>query len=158
MHDNKRIATRCIHAGQSPDPTTGAIMTPIYQTSTYAQPSPGVFKGEYDYSRSANPTRTALEANLASLEGGKHGITFSSGLAALDAVMHLLSSGDHVVLCDDVYGGTYRQLNTIFRQFGIDFTRVDMTDLDATRDAFTNKTKLQRSLGPVLSRPAAHTR
>ena len=71
MHDNKRIATRCIHAGQSPDPTTGAIMTPIYQTSTYAQPSPGVFKGEYDYSRSANPTRTALEANLASLEGGK---------------------------------------------------------------------------------------
>lgn len=142
MHDNKRIATRCIHAGQSPDPTTGAIMTPIYQTSTYAQPSPGVFKGEYDYSRSANPTRTALEANLASLEGGKHGITFSSGLAALDAVMHLLSSGDHVVLCDDVYGGTYRQLNTIFRQFGIDFTRVDMTDLDATRDAFTNKTKL----------------
>ncbi|WP_022696560.1 cystathionine gamma-synthase [Euryhalocaulis caribicus] len=142
MHDNKRIATRCIHAGQSPDPTTGAIMTPIYQTSTYAQPSPGVFKGEYDYSRSANPTRTALEANLASLEGGKHGITFSSGLAALDAVMHLLSSGDHVVLCDDVYGGTYRQLNTIFRQFGIDFTRVDMTDLDATRDAFTDKTKL----------------
>jgi len=142
MHDNKRIATRCIHAGQSPDPTTGAIMTPIYQTSTYAQPSPGVFKGEYDYSRSANPTRTALEANLASLEGGKHGITFSSGLAALDAVMHLLSSGDHVVLCDDVYGGTYRQLNTIFRQFGIEFTRVDMTDLDATRDAFTDKTKL----------------
>lgn len=142
MHDNKRIATRCIHAGQSPDPTTGAIMTPIYQTSTYAQPSPGVFKGEYDYSRSANPTRTALEANLASLEGGRHGITFSSGLAALDAVMHLLSSGDHVVLCDDVYGGTYRQLNTIFRQFGIDFTRVDMTDLDATRDAFTDKTRL----------------
>lgn len=142
MHDNKRIATRCIHAGQAPDPTTGAIMTPIYQTSTYAQPSPGVFKGEYDYSRSANPTRTALEANLAALEGGRHGIAFSSGLAALDAVMHLLSSGDHVVLCDDVYGGTYRQLNTIFRQFGIDFTRVDMTDLDATRDAFTDKTKL----------------
>jgi len=142
VHDNKRIATRCIHAGQSPDPTTGAIMTPIYQTSTYVQSSPGVFKENYDYSRSANPTRTALEANLASLEGGRHGVAFSSGLAALDAVIHLLESGDHVVLCDDVYGGTYRQLNTIFRQLGIRFTRVDMTDLDATRDAFEETTKL----------------
>jgi len=142
MHNDKKFATRCIHAGQSPDPTTGAIMTPIYQTSTYVQESPGKFHEPYDYSRSANPTRTALEANLAALEGGAHGISFSSGLAAMDAVMHLLSSGDHVVLCDDVYGGTYRQLNTIFRQLGISFTRVDMTDPDATRAAFKAETKL----------------
>lgn len=137
-----RFDTRCIHAGQSPDPTTGAIMTPIYQTSTYAQSSPGVFKDNYDYSRSANPTRTALEANLASLEGGKHGICFASGLASLAAVIHLLSSGDHVVLGDDVYGGTFRLLDKVFKQLGIDYTRVDMTDLPGVEASFTPNTKL----------------
>jgi cystathionine gamma-lyase len=141
-HDNKGFGTRCIHAGQQPDPTTGAIMTPVYQTSTYVQKSPGVVIEDYDYARSANPTRKALEANLASLEGGRHGIMFASGLASLAGCIHLLSSGDHVVLCDDVYGGTYRSLDKVFKQFGITYTRVDMLDLDATEAAFTPKTKL----------------
>jgi cystathionine gamma-lyase len=141
-HDNKRFGTRCIHAGQQPDPTTGAIMTPVYQTSTYVQQSPGVIIEDYDYARSSNPTRKALEANLASLEGGRHGIMFASGLAALAGCVHLLSSGDHVVLCDDVYGGTFRTLDKVFKQFGITYTRVDMTDLGATEAAFTPKTKL----------------
>lgn len=141
-HDNKRFATRCIHAGQRPDPTTGAIMTPVYQTSTYVQQSPGVIIEDYDYARSANPTRKALEENLASLEGGRHGLVFGSGLAALAACVHLLQSGDHVVLCDDVYGGTFRTLDKVFKQFGVTYTRVDMTDLDATEAAFTAKTKL----------------
>jgi cystathionine gamma-lyase len=142
VHHNKRFATRCIHAGQSPDPTTGAIMTPVYQTSTYVQESPGVIKEDYDYARSANPTRKALEENIASLEGGRHGIMFASGLASLAACIHLLSSGDHVVLCDDVYGGTYRSLDKVFKPFGVTYTRVDMTDLDATEAAFTSSTKL----------------
>jgi cystathionine gamma-lyase len=140
--DNKQFATRAIHAGQAPDPSTGAIMTPIYQTSTYVQTSPGEFIENYDYSRSANPTRTALEANLASLEGGKHGIAFSSGVASLAACIHLLNSGDHVLLCDDVYGGTFRMFNNVFNQLGVEFTRVDMTDPDATRAAMTSKTKI----------------
>ena len=142
MHDSMRFATRCIHAGQSPDPTTGAICTPVYQTSTYVQESPGKFKGEYDYSRSANPTRTALEANLASLEGGAHGLAFSSGVASLSATLHLLRSGDHVVLCDDVYGGTYRVFKMVFEQLGISATRVDMTDPGAVDNAITEKTRL----------------
>lgn len=141
-HDNKGFGTRCIHAGQQPDPTTGAIMTPVYQTSTYVQKSPGVIIEDYDYARSANPTRKALEANIASLEGGRHGIMYASGLAALASCVHLLSSGDHVVLCDDVYGGTFRTMDKVFKQFGITYTRVDMTDLDATAAAFTPNTKL----------------
>ncbi len=142
MHHNKRFGTRCIHAGQRPDPTTGAIMTPVYQSSTYVQESPGVIIDDYDYARSANPTRKALEANIASLEGGRHGLMFASGLASLAACIHLLSSGDHVVLCDDVYGGTFRTLDKVFRQFGVTYTRVDMTDLEATKAAFTPATKL----------------
>jgi cystathionine gamma-lyase len=142
QYDNKGFATRCIHAGQRPDPTTGAIMTPVYQTSTYVQQSPGVVIEDYDYARSANPTRKALEENLASLEGARHGIMFSSGLAALAACVHLLSSGDHVVLCDDVYGGTFRSLDKVFKQFGVTYTRVDMTDLGATEAAFTARTRL----------------
>lgn len=136
------FGTRAIHAGQSPDPTTGAVMTPVYMTSTYAQASPGVIKGDYDYSRSANPTRTALEANLASLEGGKRGFCFSSGLAAMDCVLHTLSAGDHIVLSDDVYGGTFRLLDKVYKQLGLVATRVDMTDLGATERAMTPKTKL----------------
>lgn len=143
MHyDNKRFGTRCIHAGQRPDPTTGAIMTPVYQNSTYIQQSPGVIIDDYDYARSSNPTRKALEANLASLEGGRHGLMFASGLAAQAACIHLLSAGDHVVLSDDVYGGTYRQYDKVFKQFGITYTRADMTDMNALESAFTAKTKL----------------
>ena len=139
---NKHFSTRCIHAGQEPDPTTGAIMTPVYQTSTFVQTSPGEFIDNFDYSRSANPTRTALEANLASLEGGRHGISFASGSASLAACIHLLSAGDHVLLCDDVYGGTFRMFNNVFERLGIQFTRVDMTNAALTRAAFTDKTKL----------------
>ncbi len=137
-----RFGTRAIHAGQSPDPSTGAIMTPVYMTSTYVQASPGVAKDGYDYARSKNPTRTALEQNLASLEGGAHGFCFSSGLGSIDCVLHTLSSGDHVVLCDDVYGGTFRLIDKVFRHQGISFTRVDMTDLNKTAEAFTPKTRL----------------
>ncbi len=137
-----RFATRAIHAGQRPDPTTGAIMTPVYMTSTFVQSSPGVVKDGYDYARSKNPTRSALEGNLASLEGGKHGFCFSSGLASTDCVLHTLKAGDHVVLCDDVYGGTFRLMDKVFKHHGLTFTRVDMTDLDATEKAFTPATKL----------------
>ena len=142
MHHDAHFATRAVHAGQAPDPTTGAVMTPIYMTSTYAQPSPGVFKGEFDYSRSANPTRTALEGNLAALENGKFALAFASGCAALCCILHTLSSGDHVVVCDDVYGGTFRVYDKVFKQLGIAFTQADLTDLAATRGAFTDRTKL----------------
>jgi cystathionine gamma-lyase len=153
VHHNKGFGTRCIHAGQQPDPTTGAIMTPVYQTSTYVQESPGVIKEDYDYARSSNPTRKALEANIASLEGGRHGFMFASGLASLAACIHLLQSGDHVILCDDVYGGTYRSFDKVFKQFGITYSRVDMTDLNTTEGAFTPKTKmiwLETPTNPLL--------
>ncbi len=154
MHDdNKRFGTRCIHAGQQPDPSTGAIMTPVYQTSTFVQQSPGVIIDDYDYARSANPTRKALEANLASLEGGRHGFNFASGLAAQAACIHLLSSGDHVVLSDDVYGGTYRQFDKVFKQFGITYTRADLTDLASAEAAFKANTKmvwLETPTNPLL--------
>ncbi len=150
---NEHFATRCIHAGQQPDPSTGAIMTPVYQTSTFVQTSPGEFIEDYDYARSANPTRRALEANLANLEGGRHGICFASGSASLAACIHLLSAGDHVLLCDDVYGGTFRMFNNVFGRLGINFTRVDMTDIKAMRSAFTDKTKmvwLETPTNPML--------
>ena len=137
-----RFGTRAIHAGQAPDPTTGAVMTPIYQTSTYVQASPGVVKDGYDYSRSKNPTRTALEANLASLEGARHAFCFSSGLGAMDCVLHMLRAGDHIVLCDDVYGGSFRIIDKVFSHLGITATRVDMTDLAATERAITDRTRL----------------
>ena len=154
MHDdNKRFGTRCIHAGQQPDPSTGAIMTPVYQTSTFVQQSPGVIIEDYDYARSANPTRKALEANLASLEGGCRGFNFASGLAAQAACIHLLASGDHVVLSDDVYGGTYRQFDKVFKQFGITYTRANLTDLNAAEAAFKSNTKmvwLETPTNPLL--------
>ncbi|MFG0258777.1 MAG: trans-sulfuration enzyme family protein, partial [Phycisphaerales bacterium JB041] len=142
MNENARFATRAIHAGQRPDPATGAIMTPVYQTATYAQPSPGTFIGEFDYSRSANPTRTALEANLASLEGGRHGLCFGSGCAAMDCVLHQLKPGDHIILCDDVYGGTNRLFHRVYDRHGIEISLVDLTDHDAARSAFRPETKL----------------
>lgn len=139
--ESQGFGTRAIHAGQSPDPTTGAIMTPVYLTSTFVQESPGVLKG-YDYSRSGNPTRTALEANLASLEGGRFGFAFASGLAAMDCMLHTLSAGDHVVLSDDVYGGSFRILDKAYKQLGFQITRVDMSDLRATEAAIREGTKL----------------
>jgi cystathionine gamma-lyase len=136
------FGTRAIHAGQQPDPTTGAIVTPIYQTSTFVQESPGVIKGEYDYSRAANPTRDALQDNLASLEGGKYGLCFASGVAATGVVLHLLSAGDKVLLCDDVYGGTNRLFHRVFAQLGVETVLVDMTDPARVAAAMDEKVKL----------------
>ncbi|GJQ29502.1 MAG: cystathionine gamma-synthase [Phycisphaerae bacterium] len=147
------FATHCIHAGQAPDPSTGAIMTPVYMTSTYVQSSPGVFKDGYDYARSKNPTRTALEANFAALEGATHAFAFSSGLAAMDCVLHQLRAGDHVVLSDDVYGGSFRQLDKVFRHLGLETTRVDMTDLPAIERAMRPSTRavwLETPSNPML--------
>lgn len=135
------FATRAVHAGQSPDPATGAIMTPVYLTSTYVQQSPGRHKG-YDYARTAHPTRQALEKNLASLEGAAFGLCFSSGMAAAATVIEALSSGDHVLCGNDLYGGTYRAFTKVFARFGMAFSFVDATDLTAVAAAFTPKTKL----------------
>lgn len=135
------FATRAIHAGQEPAPGNGAIMTPIYQTSTFVQSSPGVHSG-YDYSRSGNPTRAALEANLASLEGAGHGFCFASGCSAASAVMHLLQQGDHVICCDDVYGGTFRLFDKVFRHHGISYSFVDLTDIEDVERSFNERTKL----------------
>lgn len=120
------FSTRAIHAGQSPDPTTGAIMTPIYMTSTFVQASPGVHKG-YEYSRTSNPTRKAFEDCLASLEEGTHGFAFASGCAATATILHLLQKGDHVVTCDDMYGGTFRLFDKVIKNQGLDFDYVDLT-------------------------------
>lgn len=129
MADSKNLGfgTKAIHAGQEPDPTTGAIMTPIYQTSTYTQVSPGSHKG-YAYARGKNPTRTALENCLAALEGAKYGLCFSSGMGAIDAVAKLLRPGDEVITGDDLYGGTYRMFTKVFANFGIKFHFIDMKD------------------------------
>lgn len=136
-----KFGTKAIHAGQAPDPTTGAIMTPIYQTSTFAQESPGKHKG-YEYARTQNPTRSALEANLAALENAKFGRCYGSGLAATDAILKMLSPGDEIISTNDLYGGTFRIFTKIYEKFGLKFTFVDMKDLDAFSKAFTDKTKL----------------
>lgn len=141
MSEQYRIETLAIHAGQEPDPSTGAIMTPIYQTSTYVLPKVGQNRG-YEYSRSDNPTRTALQANLAALEGAKYGLAFASGLAATDIVMRLMRPGDHIVVGDDVYGGTYRMFDKILKHYGLQFSFVDLTDLDAFHQALRAETKL----------------
>lgn len=136
-----KFGTKAIHAGQEPDPTTGAIMTPIYQTSTYYQKSPGDHKG-YEYSRGTNPTRTALENCLAALENAKHGLAFSSGMSATDAVLKLLMPGDEVITGNDLYGGSYRMFTKIFANYGIRFHFIDLSD-PANILNFTNeKTKL----------------
>jgi cystathionine gamma-lyase len=128
MADPKsRFDTLAIHAGQHPDPTTGAVMTPVYLTSTYVQDGPGHHKG-YEYSRTQNPTRHALQDCLAALEGARFGLAFASGLAATDAILHLLSAGDHVLASDDVYGGTFRLFDKVYRRHGLEFSYVDMTD------------------------------
>jgi cystathionine gamma-lyase len=136
-----RFATKAIHAGVEPDPATGAIMTPVYLTSTYAQSAPGQHKG-YEYSRSDHPTRAVLERNLSSLEGVEYGLAFASGLAAENAVLSLLQPGDHVVATRDLYGGTYRLFEQVWAKYGIEFTYADGDDLDALRRAFRPNTKL----------------
>lgn len=143
MADSKELgfATRAVHAGQSPDPSTGAIMTPVYLTSTYVQEWPDRHKG-YDYARTVHPTRSALEANLAALEGAKHGLCFASGMAATSTVAEALSAGDHVLCSNDLYGGTYRVFTKVFARFGMTFSFVDATDLSAMAAAFTPKTRL----------------
>ena len=139
--DMYKFGTRAIHAGQEPDPTTGAIMTPIYQTSTYVQESPGKHKG-YAYARGKNPTRVALEKCLASLENAKHGICFSSGQGAEDAIIKLLRPGDEVIATDDIYGGSYRMFTKIYEHFGIKFRFVDMTNAASIENFITEKTKM----------------
>jgi len=135
------FGTRAVHAGQQPDPSTGAIMPPVFMTSTYVQESPGVHRG-YDYSRTINPTRVALEGNLAALEGGRHGLAYGSGMAAATNVLSLLSSGAHVVAGNDLYGGSYRLMRQVFERFGMTFTFVDPTNETAFRAALRPETKM----------------
>lgn len=147
-----RFETRAIHAGQPPDPSTGAVCTPVYMTSTFAQSAPGVHQG-YDYSRADNPTRTALEGNLAALEGASHAITFASGCAATAAVMHLVGAGAHVISMDDVYGGTRRLFSQVFAKADRAFTYVDLRDPDAFLGALRPNTKalwIETPTNPLL--------
>ena len=152
VSDAMRFDTLAIHAGQEPDPTTGAIMTPVYLTSTYVQAGPGEHKG-YEYSRTKNPTRTALEACLAALEGARFGYAFASGLAATDTLMHLLDAGDHVVCSDDVYGGTFRIFDKVFKRQGLNFTFVDLSKPGTLEAVITPRTRfvwLETPTNPTL--------
>jgi len=145
--------TACVHAGQPPDPTTGAVMMPIYQTATYVQDGVGQHRG-YDYSRTGNPTRTALEACLAALEGGDFGLAFASGMAATDTVLRLLAPRDHILAGNDVYGGTFRLFERVLRPYGLDFTYVDTTDLNQVRSGLRPKTRmiwLETPTNPLLN-------
>ena len=141
MGKYESIYTKAVHAGVKPDEATGAIMTPIYQTSTFVQQSPGVHKG-WDYTRGGNPTRDALEESFAALEGAKYGLAFSSGLAAVQAVIQTLNPKDHVLVCDDVYGGTGRLFRKLFAKYGIDFDFVDMTNESTLESKFKKETAL----------------
>ncbi len=146
------FSTKAIHVGQAADPTTGAVITPIYQTSTYLQEELGKHKG-YEYSRTHNPTRTALETCLASLETAKYGLAFASGMAAISCVMNLLQSGDHVVVGEDVYGGTYRLFNNVLTRYGITFSFVDARDFEQVAGAIKKNTKmlwLETPTNPLL--------
>jgi len=148
-----KFGTKAIHAGVEPDPSTGAIMTPIYQTSTYVQAAPGDHKG-YQYARTKNPTRTALEKSLAALENGKHGICFASGLAAMDAVMKLLKPGDEILSTNDLYGGSYRLITKIYEPYGLKGKFVNMQDASAIEKQITKNTKLiwvETPTNPMLS-------
>ncbi|MDG5761421.1 cystathionine gamma-synthase [Natronococcus sp. A-GB1] len=151
--DEFRFETRSIHAGQEPDEETGALMTPIHANSTYRQDAPGEHRG-YEYSRTGNPTRTDLEENLASLENADYGRAFSSGMGSINTVLNLLESGDHVVTGNDVYGGTHRIFTQVYEDYDIDFTFVDMTDLDAIESAFREETELlwlETPTNPLMS-------
>jgi cystathionine beta-lyase/cystathionine gamma-synthase len=152
LNDTARFSTICIHAGQEPDPSTGAIITPIYQTSTYVQQGLGQHKG-FEYGRTQNPTRMALEANLAAIEAGTAGFAFASGMAAIDAILTRLESGDHLVVSDNTYGGTFRLFERVRRKFGLDFTYVDTSRLELIAPAITNKTKylfIETPTNPML--------
>ncbi len=140
-HGNYKLDTKLIHAGVEPDPTTGAIMTPIYQTSTYVQAAPGDHKG-YEYARTQNPTRTVLQNALAAIENGTHGLSFGSGMAATDAVMKLLAPGDEVIVSNDLYGGTYRIMTKVFANYGIKFQFIDMHDVQNITKFVTPATKM----------------
>jgi len=151
-HRTHGLATRALHVGQGPDPATGAVVVPIHLATTFAQESPGRHRG-FEYSRSGNPTRANLEECLASLEGAAHGLAFSSGLAATATVMLLLEPGDHVVFTEDVYGGTFRLFDKVFRRYGLTFTSVDPTDPDAVAAAMTDRTRmvwLESPTNPLL--------
>ena len=150
-----RFATICIHAGQEPDPSTGAIITPIFQTSTYVQDALGQHKG-FEYARTQNPTRSALEANLAAIEGGRAAFAFASGMAAISAITARLATGDHVVVTDNTYGGTFRLFDKVLTRYGLTFSFVDTSDLAATERAITPTTKLRLHRDADQSGPAAH--
>jgi cystathionine gamma-lyase/cystathionine beta-lyase/cystathionine gamma-lyase/homocysteine desulfhydrase len=141
LRDTARFSTICIHAGQVPDPSTGAVITPIYQTSTYVQDALGQHKG-YEYARTQNPTRSALEANLAAIENGRAAFAFASGMAATGAVMTLLQAGDHVVVTDNTYGGTYRLFEQVLRRYGLEFTYVDTSRVEAIEEAIRPATRM----------------
>ena len=141
LPDTARFSTVCLHAGQEPDPSTGAIITPIFQTSTYVQEELGKHKG-YEYARTQNPTRAALEGNLAAIEGGAAAFAFASGMAAINAITSMLRSGDHVIVSDNVYGGTFRLFDKVLTRYQLSFSYVDTGDLDATARAFTPATKM----------------
>jgi cystathionine beta-lyase/cystathionine gamma-synthase len=152
LNDHARFSTVCIHAGQEPDPSTGAIITPIYQTSTYVQEGLGQHKG-FEYGRTQNPTRLALERNIAAIEAGTAAFAFASGMAAIDALLTRLESGDHVVVSDNTYGGTFRLFERVRRKFGLDFTYVDTSQLDTIDAAITAKTKylfIETPTNPML--------
>ncbi|RQH03049.1 cystathionine gamma-synthase [Natrarchaeobius oligotrophus] len=151
--DGYRFETRSIHAGQDPDEETGALMTPIHANSTYEQDAPGEHRG-YEYSRTGNPTRTDLEANLASLENAEYGRAFSSGMASINTVLNLLSAGDHVVTGNDVYGGTHRLFTQVYEEYDLEFSFVDMTDPEAIEAAFRSETELlwlETPTNPLMS-------
>jgi cystathionine beta-lyase/cystathionine gamma-synthase len=141
LPEDARFSTVCIHAGQEPDPSTGAIITPIFQTATYVQDEVGVHKG-YEYARTQNPTRSAVEANLAAIEGGKGAVAFASGMAAISAILARLGTGDHVVVTDNVYGGTFRLFDKVLTRYGLTFSFVDTSDSSQMEGAFTSATRL----------------
>jgi len=141
LDSRARFSTVCIHAGQEPDPATGAIITPIYQTSTYVQEGLGKHKG-YEYARTQNPTRAAMEANVAALEGGKAGFAFASGMAAIGAIATLLQAGDHVIVTDNTYGGTFRLFDKVLRKYQLTFSYIDTSDLAQVEAAITPATRM----------------
>ena len=141
LRPNARFSTICLHAGQEPDPSTGAIVTPIYQTSTYVQEALGKHKG-YEYARTQNPTRAALEGNIAAIESGKAAFAFASGMAAIGAIASMLQSGDHVIVSDNVYGGTFRLFDKVLTRYRLSFSYIDTADLDAVERTFTPATRL----------------
>ena len=147
------FATKAIHAGQEPDPSTGAVNVPIYQTSTYVQEALGKHKG-FEYARTQNPTRMALERNIAALEGGRDGHCFASGMSATDTVLKLLKSGDHVIVSENTYGGTYRLFERVLRNFGLDFSYVDTTEAVSVENALRDNTRMvfvETPTNPIMS-------